>query len=130
MTDAERKASHKIPEGVKRVKPGEYTFGPAHRIVQGDDKLWRAEGDGTESLKPMRSRGQVVEALRELGVVPADQPKPEQQPEQPQAEEAQQQPVLDPADASGASGANGATGERKRRPRTRKPAKEAAKASA
>ena len=38
MTDAERRASHKIPEGVKRVKPGEYTFGPAHRIVQGDDR--------------------------------------------------------------------------------------------
>jgi hypothetical protein len=106
MTEQKRKASHKIPEGVNRVKPGEYTFGPAHRIVQGDDKLWRAEGDGTESLKPMKSRGLVVEALRELGVVP-EVPAEEPQGEKPaDVEKAPEQP--------------------KQRPRPRKPAKEAA----
>ena len=87
---------HKMPAGIKRVKPGEYTFGPAHTIRQdAESKLWTVGGDGTESLKPFKSRGQAVTALRELGVVPAEQPveaeettKHEHRDEQPEAAKA------------------------------------------
>jgi len=104
-----------MPSGIKRVagEKGVYvTLSGSHRIVQGDDKLWRVEGEGVEGLKPARSRGEAVTALFELKIVPAAQPteapkpepkaeEPEKSEEQPKAEEPKEQP--------------------KPRPRTRKP---------
>jgi hypothetical protein len=109
--------SHAMPRELRRLGKGDYELrGTQLRIVQGDDGKWTVTGH-SDDLGSFASRGAAFGKLRELGVVPAEQPKPTQQPEQPQAEEAKQQPVLDPTDANGASGANGATGEAKRRPR-------------
>jgi hypothetical protein len=111
-------AEHKMPSGIRPVKgeKGVYeTLSGSHRIVQ-DGKVWRVEGEGVESLKPAKSRGEAVAALFELGIVPEPQPAeaPKSEPEQPKVTETTQ----------GIGGRNGKATKAPRRPRTRKqPAK-------
>jgi hypothetical protein len=94
-------AEHKMPSGIKRVagEKGVYvTLSGSHRIVQGDDKLWRVEGEGVDGLKPARSRGEAVTALFELKVVPTApvEPKPEAKPESAKDEAKAEEPKAGP----------------------------------